>query len=252
MKRRLIGWLVAPLALAGAAALGVIALALTPWPWRWYESMALPGPAADGAPDVLVVLGGGGIPSSSGLTRTWKAAEAARLFPEAKVIVALPREPGEGEDGPMERELMLRGVEKERLLREGQGRNTREQAVEVRRMLEERGWERAVVGIVTSPDHMKRSWLSFRKAGLSSLVPYPSWPEAIKVSLDYHEAELGGRSLGGVVGGSDTVKYRFWDNLSVLVLCVRETVAIWYYQWQGWAGLFDLDFRQPHGVWCAA
>lgn len=218
--------------LLGVAFVGVLVLPMTQVPWRWFGAMAEPGLPGATRPEVLVMMGGGGIPSESGLTRSYKAAEAARLFPDAPVVIAMPYDPGLSFPDLIDQELMMRGVPAERLRREPKGRNTREQAVEVFKLLG--GDPDIAVGLITSPEHMKRVWASFEKAGFRRLIAYPSWPEAIRADLDYREAELGGKSLGGMVGGSDMVKYKYWDNLLILVKCARETVALWYYHLMDW------------------
>jgi uncharacterized SAM-binding protein YcdF (DUF218 family) len=221
------------LILLGIIFAGILVLPVTHVPWRWFVSMAEPGMPGAERPEVLVMMGGGGIPSETGLTRSYKTAEAARLFPGATVIIAMPYDPGLSFPDLLDQELLMRGVAAGRLRREPHGRNTREQALEVYKLIGEN--PEVVVGLVTSPEHMKRVWVSFEKAGFRRLIAYPSWAEAIRADLDYSEADLGGKSLGGAVGGSDIIKYKYWDNLMILVKCARETVALWYYRLMGWA-----------------
>lgn len=215
----------------GVVLFAALVLPLTPVPWNWLRSLASPGENATGKPDFIVLLGGGGIPSESGLTRTYKAAEAARKYPGARVIIAMPVEPGEKNPGLVEKEMMMRGIPENRLKREPKGRNTREQAMEVAKLA---GSNRPVIGLVTSPEHMTRVWRAFEKAGCTRLVAYPSWPEPIKADLDYKEGDLGGIPLAGIVGGSDMVKYKFWDNLIILIKCTRESAGLLYYRVMGW------------------
>lgn len=224
----------AVLVAAGLFLILVVALAGTKFPWNWYGSMAHPGRNADRPPDVLVMMGGGGIPSESGLMRSWKAAEAARLFTNALVVIAMPDDGTETPTYGIGHELVLRGVDPARLRREPTGRNTREQAVAVFAMFQPAPERPLTLGLVTSPEHMKRTWLTFRKAGFDHLVALPSWPEAIKVDMRYDEAELGAPSLGGLVGGNDFLKYKIWDNIGLMMRCTRETIAIWYYRAMGW------------------
>jgi uncharacterized SAM-binding protein YcdF (DUF218 family) len=221
---------------AGIFFISVVMLALTNVPWNWYGSMAFPGKNAPLPPDYVVMMGGGGIPSESGLMRTWKAAEASRLFTNAMIIIAIPMEDHEVDGGSMKRELVLRGVDPVRILREPEGRNTREQATKVFAMLAAAGHSPSSlkIGLVTSPEHMKRTWLSFKKSGFENVIALPSWPEAIAADLDYDEAELGAPSLGGAIGGNLMIKYKIWDNMGLLMRCTRETLAIFYYRLMGW------------------
>lgn len=221
--------------LLGLFMLVLLILPTTRIPWQWYGALARPGNDATEDPSCLVLMGGGGVPSESGLVRSWKASEAAKHFPNAMVVVAMPIEPGEILPGAVERELIMRGVEEGRLIREPQGRNTREQALEVRRLLVAgEGDPEPVVGLVTSPEHMKRTWKSFQAAGFDRLVAIPGWPEEIKADLRYDEGELGAPSLGGAVGGNSMLKYQYWDNLGLLIKCLREEVAMLYYRLMGW------------------
>jgi len=213
----------------------VLLLAFTDLPWHWYRWMAMNGSGVKPPPDVIVMMGGGGIPSESGLTRSWKAAEAAHVYPGSKVIVAMPREDNETDTYGIEHELRLRGVDRLRILREPVGRNTREQALEVYKLLLQSGnAETNTIGLVTSPEHMRRTWRSFERAGFTRLMAIPSWAEAITADLNYQESELGERSLGGSVGANLIIRYRFWDNLGILVKCTRETAALVYYRLLGW------------------
>jgi uncharacterized SAM-binding protein YcdF (DUF218 family) len=233
--KRLLCWMTRLLALAGLVLATACGLALTGVPWAWYERMALPEPGANAPPQVIVMLGGGGIPSETGLVRSWKTADAARLFPDALVLVAMPDDGSETPEQGIEAELRMRGVAPERLRREARGRNTREQAVESMKLIRAEFPGPVVIGLVTTPEHMTRVWRSFRKAGAEQLVGFPAWPEAIEVDMSYRASELGGASaIGNVVGGSDLIKYRFWDNVILLLRCARETAAIAYYRAMDW------------------
>jgi len=221
--------------LFGLFLVSVLVLAMTSVPWNWYGALAAPDRNAEGSPDYIVMMGGGGIPSESGLMRSWKTAEAARLFSNAVVIVAMPTEENESSPGAVEQELAMRGVEWSRMVREPKGRNTREQAKEVYQIIFSRGSvDQTIVGVVTSPEHMRRTWFAFKRAGFQHLIALPSWPEAISADLSYIESDLDAPTLGGLVGGNAMIKYRFWDNLGILIKCARETAAMMYYRLMGW------------------
>jgi len=234
--RRFIRFLNRTIWVCGALFVSVLFLALTDLPWDWYRWMAMSESGVKQShPNVIVLMGGGGIPSESGLTRSWKAAEAAHLFDGARVIVAMPREDNESETYGIEHELRLRGIDRMRIGREPLGRNTREQALEVYKLLSQSGNAASnTIGLVTSPEHMRRTWRSFERAGFTHLMSIPSWSEAITADLNYQESDLGNKSLGGSVGGNMIVRYRFWDNLGIFVRCTRETAALVYYRLLGW------------------
>jgi uncharacterized SAM-binding protein YcdF (DUF218 family) len=113
-----------------------ILLALTSAPfWIWY-GMGTKYAGISRPPDYIVVLGGGGMPSESGLMRCWYADKAAGFFPDAKVIIALPGDTADSLSSVngMKKELILRGIAPERILFEDSGTNTRAQAMNIRRI----------------------------------------------------------------------------------------------------------------------
>ena len=87
------------------------------------------------APEYIIVLGGGGIPSSTGLMRTYYGAMQSLSFPDATVIVALPadEDPDKNSVGRMWDELVRRGVPASSIRMETQGKNTHEQSERIRR-----------------------------------------------------------------------------------------------------------------------
>jgi uncharacterized SAM-binding protein YcdF (DUF218 family) len=195
-----------------------IALAGTRLPMRAYRWLSC-DPASPGqrAPGVIVVLGGGGIPSESGLIRCYQAASTALAHPAAEVIVSLPADgdPETASVGRMRDELVLRGVPAGRIRLEHRARSTHEQAEAVARMLQGRPAERVL--LVTSEYHLRRSLLAFRKAGL----------------------EVAGEPAGAVaaeadMGGFTGLRYRFWHNLANSITLARELTALLAYRLRGW------------------
>lgn len=225
-----------PLLALGVVFLLSLLLAFTPVPWWAYRWLATDTASLGGPPQYIVVLGGGGIPSESGLMRTYWGAEAARTYGYATVVVALPVD-GEldgSATGRMRDEMILRGVERARILIEPQGRNTREQAINVGGMIGP-DHRKASVLIVTSPDHMKRALLTFRKAGFGNVAPLAAFSESVQSSLAYDTRELGGRSLPvSNIGSMTSLKYRFWNHLGYEVRVMRELTALGYYKLMGW------------------
>lgn len=216
LPRRLLGgclWM--------AALLCAVQLALGIWGWpsgfmRWLtgadESLA-------GPPDVVVVLGGGGIPSESGLIRTYYGAEAWHAAPQALCIVALTGDPTDPDSAVsrMKRELVLRGVPSDRIRVEARGRNTREQADGVRELLGPGAVNRAVL-VVSSPSHLRRAIACFRAAGFARLG-------ALAAEGVATDADLGGRL---------ELRYGFWNRLSATPQILRELVALLGYRLRGW------------------
>ncbi|NCC49962.1 MAG: YdcF family protein [Spartobacteria bacterium] len=220
----------------GLLAVLVFLLSFSRYPWKMYVWISRDTHVIRTPPEYIVVLGGGGIPSESGLIRSWYAAEDALRYAQAKVIVALPDDPDMDAShlDKMVNELILRGVAGARVLTEPQGRNTREQALYIRDML---GPARTrPVLLVTSGPHMKRSLLTFRKLGFTDIGGCIAEDESVEADLTYDPNDLGGRrnvpSTG--VGGNTFIRYRWWNNLQYILWTAREGMAIAYYWLRGW------------------
>lgn len=183
---------------------------------RW---MTLSDHSLDGEPSVIVILGGGGIPSESSLIRTYYGSEASHAYPEAEVIVSLPTDldPETSSVGRMRDELVMRGVPSTVIKLEHNARNTHEQAEAIRDML---GFEQLQnpIMIVTSPSHMRRSVLTFQRAGFHNVA-------GLLATNTGHEADP---------GGGTTLRYSFWNTLNMEIHYLRECVALLYYQARGW------------------
>ena len=175
--------------------------------------------ATETVPRYVVVLGGGGIPSGSGLMRTYHAVASSGWGAGTVFIVALPadEDPERSSVGRMRDELVMRGVPVGAIRMEYRGRNTREQAVNIRRMLgPEAIAER--LAIVTSPPHVRRSVLCFRKAGFQKVGGVPAYGTGAEADL----------------GAGCALRYGFWDNLVSEVEFARELCALAYYRLKGW------------------
>jgi len=172
-----------------------------------------------GKPAVIVVLGGGGIPSETGLIRTYHAARLAERCPDASLVVALPSDgnPDDNSVGRMKGELVMRGVSPEIIRMEHKGRDTHEQAINIRSMLGEEALRQPLV-IVTSPSHIRRSLLCFRKQGFEQATGFAAY--AVGAEAD----------LGPLTG----LRYSFWSNQRLWIEYVREWCAMAVYKLRGW------------------
>lgn len=170
-------------------------------------------------PTHIVVLGGGGIPSATGLIRTYYAAAFGRAATQAVFIVALPAagEPERQSVGRMRDELVLRGIPAEAIRLETRGRNTREQAANIRALLGPPATDERVV-LVTSPTHIRRAVLCFRRAGFARATGLPA---------DNTAAE-------GDPGPRTQWRYGFWNNLTFQIEVARELTALLVYRLRGW------------------
>ena len=172
-----------------------------------------------GTPRYVVVLGGGGIPSESGLMRTYYAAHYGAGKTGIAFIVSLPadRDPATSSVGRMRDELVLRGVPADAVQMEYRALNTHAQAVNVRQMLGDAALKEPIL-IVTSPTHARRALLCFRKQGFTRATCLP----AHNVSF---EADPG-RFV--------KARYSFWSNLELQIELTRESCAMAFYRLRGW------------------
>jgi uncharacterized SAM-binding protein YcdF (DUF218 family) len=196
-------------------------------------------------PECIVVLGGGGIPSETGLMRTYYAAEVANYFKDARVIIALPGDTTVPASSVtlMKKEMMLRGVETSRISFEAEGTNTRAEALNILALLhtdndtihrlQNDPASRSIL-LVSSPEHLCRAVLTFRKAGFTRVDGLPAFESAIESDLSFNDKKLGGRRWMPGIGQNITLRYRFWTQLRYEELILREWCAIAYYKLKGW------------------
>ena len=138
----------------------------------------------------IVVLGSGSVtyragditvaePSPPAILRLMEAARVYRLLERPTVILSggvTDPSPGARPESEAMRDVARRvGIPDDRIALEDRSKNTRDEAIEIRRML---GAESAdPIVLVTSPTHMGRSLRTFRAAGLHpipSVAPYKS------------------------------------------------------------------------------
>ena len=234
MIRKLNRFVKALLITAGLVAIALVAICFTSLPWRFYHWLSADSFTLNRPPDYIVVMGGGGIPSESGLMRTYEGASAARTFPKAKIIVALPSELNAKDDDAyrMKHELTIRGVRSGRIEHESKGRNTREQALDVARMIDVQSH---TVLLITSPEHVKRTLMAFRKAGCRQIAGHAAYETSITANLLYSADALGGTNIPLLnIGGQLTLRYGFWNNVQYLCDSSREFCALGYYWLKGW------------------
>ena len=216
--------------------------------WTWYN-LSTKYAGIHRPPDVIVILGGGGMPSESGLMRCWYGAKAANYFYRARVVVALP---GDTTDclssiRQMKQELVLRGIDARRISFEAVGTNTRAEAInqvrsvkcEVRNQVrsvkcEVRNQKMPSILIITSPEHLYRAVLAFKKAGFTRVDGMPAFETTIESGLSFDDRLLGGKRWMPSIGKNITVRYQFWTQMHYEQLIIREWVAIAYYWLNGW------------------
>lgn len=174
----------------------------------------------------IVVLGGGfegainlargGYELNSGGDRFVEAAVLARRYPQAKVVVtggtgALVLD-GETDAATAPRLLTALGIAPERLILEGESRNTYENAEFTRKIVQPKPGETWL--LVTSAFHMPRSMGLFRKAGFA-VTPWP---------VDYRTS---GREGIGFFTDNPV------DSLQTTTMAVREWIGLVAYRIAG-------------------
>ena len=210
-----------------------VILALTEQPYWGYYWLGTSKAELKWKPEVIVVLGGGGMPSQSNLMRGWYAGNAAKSFPDATVVIATPGSISDSLSTPsvMKRELILRGVNPGNIVFEEQGTNTRAQALNCKKIIN----PQTSVLLITSPEHMRRAVLCFRKAGFEKVNGLPAFENALEADLKFEDDKLGGnKTMIPDVGESINARYQLWNHLKYEILIAREIVALTYYRLRGW------------------
>ena len=202
------------------------------------------------------------MPSESGLMRTWYASGIAGYFTRAKIIIALPGDPSDSHSAInlMKAELVMRGISPGRIILEDSGTNTRSQALNIFKRISnieqrisniERNRQSTIdnrhstlnssivnrnssILIVTSPEHLYRAVLSFRKVGFLKVDGLPAFEQAIESDISFNSRLLGGRKFIPDIGGNITLRYQFWTQMNYELLILREWAALGYYKLKGW------------------
>lgn len=226
------------LVVVGVATVLMLASGFTNYPWKLYQWFAAMEPLGDGGePTLIVILGGGGIPSESGLMRSYRGAEAALAYPDCTVVIALPADgdPETSSVGLMKKELVMRGVDASRVRLEHDGRNTREQALLVAGMYSDSLTQERVL-LVTTQAHVRRSFLTFQKAGFMHIGATSAYDESAEADMVLKGSDVGGRfqELPHSIEGNLTLRYQFWHRIDYLQKSARESLALAYYLVKGW------------------
>ncbi len=206
----------------------MLILSFTDLPYYAYHNLATSIPELEKEPDLIVIPGGAGMPSPDGLIRTYYGAEAANLFPDAGIIIALPYC-----DGPdslyqldlMAKELVDKGIDSARIEYEPLGFNTHSQAVNISKMLDETKNNLSVL-IVTTPEHMYRTVKTFQKAGFENVGGMPAFEKPVDEDMLENGEEMKNVNL--------SFRYNMWSYLNYELLVLREYMAIAYYKIRGW------------------
>jgi uncharacterized SAM-binding protein YcdF (DUF218 family) len=223
------------LIISGSIFLLLCLLAFTKVPFWAYYNLATGNSKIIKPPVTIVLLSGSGIPSEGGLLRPFYTARLAKATPLANIVISMPGDLTDSMGSPLltSKELLLRGIEKERIGFESFGRNTREQAQKLsagktptQLMLP--------ITLVTSPEHMKRAILAFRKCGFTTVSGLPTFENSLETDLTFKDSDLKGNKYIPAIGNNMQLRYQFWTQLKLEVLVIREYFGLAYYKLRGW------------------
>ncbi|HMM11387.1 MAG TPA: YdcF family protein [Bacteroidales bacterium] len=217
--------------LFGIIAALMTVLSFTDLPWHAYYRLGTGQIDRNPEADYIVVLGAGAVPGHHSLLRCWYAAKAAEELPEAQLIVALPADSNatNTDHQRMIDELVMRGIARQRILSEKKGRNTHVQAINIRKIVNDTD---SRLLLITSPEHMYRSILTFRKAGFSKVNGLPTFESAFDDSLLIDSNSSKGRRLNAEQNLD--LRYNMWSYLQYQIIVLREYAAIAWYKLNGY------------------
>jgi uncharacterized SAM-binding protein YcdF (DUF218 family) len=232
LLKKIVLWV---LVLLGLVLLLAIIFSYTVWPYRLEARLAAAKRFIPENTEFIVLLGGGGIPSEASLIRTYHTAQAAKLFPTAKIIIALPSDMKDSTSSilMMAKELTMRGIKKERIYFEHIGTNTRSQAVYIQEQFFQDNLYAGVL-VVTSPYHMLRAVSAFEKLGFKSVGGYPAYEKANQKESTFSPAKTGGYKYVPNIDKQAGIRYSLWAGLQKEILVLREYSALAYYRLKGW------------------
>ena len=221
--------------ISGSLFLLVIVFAFTKIPFKAYYNLGTSNNRITKAPVSIILLSGSGIPSESGLLRPYYTALVGMAYPDANIVISMPGDLSDSLSAPQltVKELLIRGIVKERIRFENHGRNTCEQAQKL-----SAGKTSAQlmlpITLVTSPEHMKRAVLTFRKCGFTSVSGLPTFENSLETDLTFNDSVLKGNKHVPSIGNNIQVRYQFWSNLKLEVSVLREYFGLTYYKLRGW------------------
>lgn len=220
----------------GGFFLVVLFLSFTSLPFWGYYWLGTSKSKITEKPDYIVLLGGGGMPSESNLMRAFFVFKAAQEFPESRIVIATPGDTSDLKSTArlVAAELISKGIDPQRILYEQIGTNTRMEALCLAKFNNGQLTQESIL-LVTSPEHMRRSVLVFRKLGFSRVSALPAFENALEADLSFNDDELGGnKKYIPNVGRNISLRYQFWNHLKYEILIAREIVALSYYWLKGW------------------
>lgn len=211
----------------------MLLLAATTLPFYAWYNLGVKNSELSAEPEFIILMGGSSIPSENGLLRAYYTSALSDKFPKAQIIVAIPGSLSDPNDAPklIEKELIQRSSPDQAVMLINKGSNTRQQALEIAKKLR----KDASIALVTSPEHMYRAVLTFKKAGFTTVGGVPTFEQSLNESaILFDDPDLKGNKIAPPIGKNLTVRYQFWHHLKLEIIVAREYFAIAYYKLRGW------------------
>lgn len=212
----------------GVFAIFFVLLSFTDLPYYAYHNLGLVEIHDTKNVKNIIVLGGDGMPSPSGLIRSYFGIQAAKENPNARIYIALPK----NEDGSLRQLEMLaaeftsKGISRDLIHFESEGYNTYSQAVNLGKMI---NYKDEKTLIVTSPEHMYRAVNCFRKVGFKQVNSLPTF----EIPSDEETLEKKNKK-GKKESEHLSLRYNMWSYMIYEIKVLREYFAISYYWLKGW------------------
>jgi len=178
-------------------------------------------------PTHIVMMGGGGMPSQGNLIRLYYAAGYA--LPHAEVIILHPKDSICQKE--MQKDLISRGVQQEKIKFLTEGSNTHSQILNLKNEKPELMHQDLLV--ITSPEYLKRTVNCFRKLGFTSVCGKGAFEATVDFDLSLAGKKMEGNEIVPFVENTK-LRYTFWNYLKLEIDCFREYTALAYYKLKGW------------------
>jgi uncharacterized SAM-binding protein YcdF (DUF218 family) len=212
----------------GTFAILFVFLAFTDIPYNAYHQLGLTNIHNTKNIKNIIVLGGDGMPSPSGLIRTYYGLQAANENLEATIYIALPKNK-DGSERQLEmlaKEFTDKGIDKNRIHFESDGYNTYSQAMNLGKLIQNKKQKTI---IVTAPEHMYRAIGCFKKIGFTNLTSLPTF----EIPSDEETLEKKNKK-GQMESENLSFRYNMWSYMIYEIKIIREYFAISYYWCKGW------------------
>jgi len=184
-------------------------------------------------PDYIVLMSGAAYPSKSTLLRTYYVKKALQKYPKSKLIIALPCDLKDTLNSVVKIQKALDlDTAKIKVLVENKGTNTRAQALFIKDNLK-LAFQKNIL-IVTAPENMYRTILTFRKIGYKHLGGLPTFEKDLQIPLVFYTKDVAVKYWMPNVGANTQLRYQFWNHLIYEIKLLREYTAILYYKLNNW------------------